>query len=49
MKGHIYKFTFLISRNFNCFTTIKMSRGKFIVLEGLDRSGKSSVTQFLQS
>ena len=28
--------------------TYKMiSKGKFIVLEGLDRSGKSSVTRFL--
>ncbi len=35
-----------ISRSFYSFS---MHKGKFIVLEGLDRSGKSSITKFIQA
>ena len=41
------KYSKLISRTFYSFT--RMEKGKFIVLEGLDRSGKSSITKYLQA
>jgi adenylylsulfate kinase-like enzyme len=40
-----YNFT-LISRK---FSSLKMSKGKFIVMEGLDRSGKSTMTKHIQN
>ena len=49
IKTFLYNFNFLYSRNLYTFANISMERGKFIVLEGLDRSGKSSLTKFIHT
>jgi len=50
MKKTLYNFKHLIPKyNYSThYLNMNQQKGKFIVLEGLDRSGKSSVTKYLK-